>query len=200
MEIAAKADDAIPNRVMAFGVDWVILSLLSAVIWFLFWMVRAVLAIGGAASDGSVGTGLGVLAILLALVQWALIGVALLAYFTLLQTRSGQTLGMNLLDVKVVAADGSPVTRKQALVRNAVLIAPLPLMAVVSVFVPVIGFPLAFAMMVGWLLVELGAMFVLGDGQRIGDRLADTFVVEEADLVTEEVTGTPNEATQPGDA
>jgi uncharacterized RDD family membrane protein YckC len=200
MQITADPDEAIPNRVMAFGVDWLVLSLLSALIWFLFWMVRTVLAVGGLASDGSVGTGLSVLSILLAFVQWALIGAVLLAYFTLFQTRSGQTLGMNLLDVKVVSEDGSAVSTKQGLIRNAILLAPLPVMAVVSVLIPVLGFPIAFGMMVVWLFVELGAMFVLGNGQRLGDKAAGTFVVEKANLVTDEVAGTPNESNQPGDA
>jgi uncharacterized RDD family membrane protein YckC len=200
MKITADPDEAIPNRVMAFSVDWLVLSLASALVWFLFWILRTVMAVGGLASEGSVGAGLSALSILLAFVQWAVIGGLLLAYFTLFQTRSGQTLGMKLLDVKVVSEDGSPVSTKQGLIRNAILLAPLPLMALVSVLVPVLGFPIAFGMMVVWLFVELGAMFVLGDGQRLGDKAAGTFVVEKADLVTGEVSDTPAESTQLADA
>ena len=153
MQIENSAGDAIPNRVMAFALDWIGLSF----------------------------------------VQWALIAGVLLAYFTLLQTRSGQTLGMRALGVTVVDADGSTISTQQALVRNGVLLAPIPFMALTSIFVPFVGFPLAFGMMVVWRFVELAAMFFLGTGQRLGDKAAGTFVVEKQTLATGEFAETPGE-------
>ncbi|MFD1644765.1 RDD family protein [Haloarchaeobius litoreus] len=198
MEIPAKAEEAIPNRLMAFGIDWVVLAILSAIIWFVFWILRSVLLLGGAASGGAAADGAGILSILLSFVQWGLIAAVLLAYFVLFQTRSGQTLGMNLLDVTVVTLDGSSISTRQALIRNVVLLAPLPFMAISSIIVPILGFPIAVGMMAAWLFVELAAMFVLGEGQRIGDKAAGTFVVET--LVTEDVAGTPDGSTRPADA
>lgn len=200
MKITADPADAIPNRVTAFGVDWLVLSLVSVLVWFLFWMVRPLLTSGGTGDEGSFAPGLILLYILLVLARWAVIGAVSLTYFTLFQTRSGQTPGMELLDVTVVGEDGSPVSVKQALVRNVILLAPLPFMALLNAYNTIVGLLIALGMMVVWLFVELGAMLVLGNGQRLGDRAAGTVVVETAALASEDVTGPSGESTRAADA
>ncbi|WP_440991010.1 RDD family protein [Haloarchaeobius baliensis] len=200
MQITADPAEAIPKRVLAFGVDWLVLSLVSVLVWFLFWLARPLLTAGGSGDQGSFATGWIILYILLVLARWAVIGAVSLTYFTLFQTRSGQTPGMKLLDITVVGEDGSSVSVRQALVRNVILLAPLPFMALINAFDTVVGFLIAFGMMVVWLFVELGAMFVLGNGQRLGDRAAGTVVVETAALASEDVSGRSGESTQPADA
>lgn len=183
----SSVESARVNRILAFIIDFVLLSVVTAITWGVFFILRGIVGAGSllaAGSDSSAasaaGTGLGILGILLGLFMWVLLVGIIGGYFTLLIQRSGQTLGMRLLDVSVVDANGGPVTQTQALKRTALLLAPMPLMALSSVFIPIIGFPIALVMMVGWLIVEAAVLFVDDQAQRLGDRVANTFVVESA--------------------
>lgn len=177
------AEDARVGRILGFLVDFVLLSVVTAAIWFVFFIVQILVGVSGMAAAGSMEsqaamTGVSVLGVVVSLAMWAVIGLALLAYFVYFQTNGGQTLGMKLTDVAVVSTTGSAIDRSAALKRSAVLLLPLPVMALAAVFVPLLGLPIALALMAGWLLVEAVVMFVSEDAQRLGDRLADTTVVE----------------------
>jgi uncharacterized RDD family membrane protein YckC len=163
----------------------VLLTVVTTLIWGVFFVLRTLVGVGstvasGASSSGAsaAGAGLTILGILLGLVMWVLLVAVVGGYYALLVTSRGQTLGMQLLDVTVVSGTGGPVTQNQSIKRTAVLLAPMPLMALSSLFIPLVGFPLALAMMGGWLLVEAAVLFVDDDAQRLGDRVADTYVVE----------------------
>jgi uncharacterized RDD family membrane protein YckC len=186
-EALSSVESARVNRVLAFIVDFLLLSVVTALTWFVFFILRGIVGAGSIlASSGespaaaATGTGLGILGIVLSLVMWALLIAIIRGYFTYLTQRSGQTLGMRLLDVSVVDANGGPVTQKQALKRTALLLAPMPLMALSSAIIPLLGFPIALVMMGGWLLVEAAVLFVDDQAQRLGDRVANTYVVESA--------------------
>jgi|GEM_PF-1137981 len=191
LEAAVSARE---DRVLAFVVDFCLLTVATAFVWFVFSIVRVLVGVGsvfgaaalsepGSAAASSMGSAAASVGILIAsygiaLVQWLVIGLVLVAYFTLLLERDGQTLGMDLTDVVVVSEDGTACTRSQALRRTAVLLAPLPVMALSSVFIPLVGLPLALFMMVGWLAVEAVVLFTDEKAQRLGDQFADTVVVE----------------------
>lgn len=179
------AEDARVGRILGFVVDFILLSVITVAIWFGFSIVQLLVGVSGMAAAGSMEsqaamTGVSIVGIVVSLAMWAVIGLVLLAYFVYFQTNGGQTLGMKLTDVAVVGSDGSALTRGHALKRTAVLLAPFPVMALVTVFlpIPVINFLIALALMVGWLLVEAVVMFVDDDARRLGDRFAGTAVVE----------------------
>lgn len=79
-------------------------------------------------------------------------------YFWLLEAATGQTLGKNLVGIKVVRPDGGPIGYGAALVRN--------LVRVVDVM------PLFIPFLLGAILVWTSA-----ERQRLGDRAAKTIVV-----------------------
>jgi uncharacterized RDD family membrane protein YckC len=174
------------TRVLAFLVDFVLLTVVTAMLWFVFFVLRAFVGIGsmlGTQSGGSASTaavvGASLLDLTLGFVMWAVIALVVGGYFVATLQAWGQTLGMRLLDLLVVDDDGSEITQAQAIKRTAVLLVPIPLMALSSVLVPLVGFPIALTMMAGWLLVEAAVLFVDDDAQRLGDRVAGTLVVEE---------------------
>lgn len=190
-----SAVSARESRVLAFLIDFVLLTIVTAMIWVVFLVIRTLVGFGGmlgmaalsgsgtaagsstavtpAASLGSVVLGWG-----LGLIQWVLIGLVLFGYFTFMLESRGQTLGMSITDVTLVSEDSTDPTQSQAMKRTAVLLAPLPLMALSSVFIPLVGLPLALFMMVAWLAIEAVVLFVDDSAQRLGDRFADTLVVD----------------------
>lgn len=194
MSIEESTDDALVERIVAFVIDFTLLAVASAFVWLVFSVIEAVIGLGGMVAAGSPGASDGVMAgvtavsLLLTLAMWVVIGALLLAYFGFLAAEGRQTLGMRMIDVEVVDADGGPVSVQQGFLRAAVLLAPLPLMALLDAVVP-LGFLLALVVMAGWLLVELAVMAVSADHQRLGDRLADTYVVED-DLTAQAAAAT----------
>lgn len=194
MSIEESTDDALVERIVAFVIDFTLLAVASAFVWLVFSVIEAVIGLGGMVAAGSPGASDGVMAgvtavsLLLTLAMWVVISALLLAYFGFLAAEGRQTLGMRMIDVEVVDADGGPVSVQQGFLRAAVLLAPLPLMALLDAVVP-LGFLLALVVMAGWLLVELAVMAVSADHQRLGDRLADTYVVED-DLTAQAAAAT----------
>jgi uncharacterized RDD family membrane protein YckC len=182
------ANDARGSRIAAFVIDFIPLMIVTGIIWFVFLILRGIFNFGATAAFGggeSAGASTGLMAgtailgWLIGFLMWAIIGLVLFAYFTWFQMSSGQTLGMKVMDVIVVDGDGGDCTQSQAMKRTAILLLPFPLMAASSVFIPLLGPPIAFGMMVMWLAVE-AALFLLDDenSQRLGDRWAGTVVVE----------------------
>jgi len=194
MSIEESTDDALVERIVAFLIDFTLLAVASAFVWLVFSVIEAVIGLGGMVAAGSPGAsdgvmaGVSALAVLVTLAMWVVIAAVLLAYFGFLAAEGRQTLGMRMIDVEVVDAEGDPVSLRQGFLRAAVLLAPLPLMALLDAVVP-LGFLLALVVMAGWLLVELAVMAVSADHQRLGDRLADTYVVED-DLTTRAAAAT----------
>jgi len=186
------------DRLLAFLLDFSLLTAATVAIWFVFLVLRLLTGFAGmvglaalrdAASAGGSATvatpvaslGTMVLGYGLGLLQWAVIGLVLAGYFVYFLSRRGQTIGMRATDVVVRSADGTACTQSQAITRTAVLLAPLPVMALSSVFIPIAGFPLALLVMVGWLAVEAVVLYTDDSARRLGDRFADTVVVEATD-------------------
>jgi uncharacterized RDD family membrane protein YckC len=105
---------------------------------------------------------------------WIINGVFTLifiAYFVVLESTSGATLGKRVLKLKVVKVDGSPIEMREALIRNVLRIVD------------------------GFFFYLVGAVLIWTDPnkQRLGDRLASTIVVRNAPAPYD--TNTPNVST-----
>ncbi len=94
------------------------------------------------------------------LTGWPFVGfsVLVLAYFVLMEWRSGATIGKLLLRVRVVDADGGRISLSKSLGRNVLRI--------------VDAFPFIFPYLLGLVVVASSR-----SKQRVGDRAAGTFVV-----------------------
>lgn len=196
MSTADQTQSATGDRLLAFLIDFLLLAFVSAIVYGLFWIVSTIIgsvagitALGAGSATGSdtamAGAsllGIGI-RLLLGLLKWTVIFGILGGYFVFLQRGDGQTLGKSIMDVSVVSTDGGAATRNQLIKRTAVLIAPFPviyLMVVVGTVISVLGLfvdPIAFVLLLGWLVVE-AAVMVVRDGSRLGDSIANTAVVE----------------------
>lgn len=176
------------DRLIAYLVDFTLLSAVTFALWLVSVVLGTALAIGvsagTAAGPGSDPSGAGFLAQSLAgfvigIGLWAVIGAVVFGYFTYLDGATKGTLGKRLMDVVVAREDGSQVTTSETAKRTAVLMAPFPVMVFLAVIVP-LGFLIAVMLMVGWLVVEAALIATDDDKQRLGDRFAGTVVVERA--------------------
>jgi len=183
--IAQRADDATSDRLVAYLVDFALLSGAAFLLWIVSAVVSSVLSFGagmGLESAGpsavSSGSFLATAAISIVVngVLWLAIGAVLVWYFVY-DADDGQTFGKRSQDVAVVGEDGSGPTKRQRWIRTGILLAPFPFMALLGAFLGGVGFFLALFIMAAWLVVEAVVMFASDDGQRIGDRVADTYVV-----------------------
>ncbi len=86
-----------------------------------------------------------------------------LGYFTLMESEkfSGATLGKKLLSIKVVGENGKEVDIEPSFIRN---------LARLLWSIPCVGF----------IILIVDVILIHEDGQRIGDRIADTYVVKES--------------------
>lgn len=173
------AGDAATDRLVAYLVDFLLLSVVAAVIWAVVLVIQLLTGISATPGTGLVTTDLGVIALLGAM--WLVIGAVLLGYFAVLDARGG-TLGKRLRGLDVVTTGGEPAGLGDTVVRTVVLLAPLPLMAALHVFLtpPGLGFGLGLVVMAGWLLVEAALIVGSDSHRRLGDRLAGTVVVESS--------------------
>ena len=179
----ASAEEVTTDRIISYLIDFVILSAVA----FGIWVAGVALSAIASATMGFLSTDVvpeyssellmltGVVGIGINLGVWLVLAAALLAYFTYLDVGDG-TFGKRFNDLEVVTEDGSPLTKRETATRTAVLLAPLPLMALADAFLP-LGFTLALFMMAGWLVIEAAMMHVNDGGQRLGDRVAGTVVV-----------------------
>ena len=87
------------RRLIAIVIDWFLLSLIAD-------LVRFVYTFGSRTDPGFVDMAMGFSILIFFL------------YFTLLTGESGQTLGKMLLGIKVVGAEGEPISYTRALVRT----------------------------------------------------------------------------------
>lgn len=80
----------------------------------------------------------------------------ILGYFAFFEGRDGRSFGKQVFGLRVLKVDGSPITRREALLRNAVKAFP-PLLVLDALFM---------------------VLFFHDEKQRVSDRLAETIVVE----------------------
>jgi uncharacterized RDD family membrane protein YckC len=135
-------------RVVQFGLDVALLALITLI------PVTGLLLILPRNPDGT----LGALLIAIPAVIVLLVGCVVISWWYFAwepARRAGQTFAMRLLRLQVVGGDGLPVTRTQLTVRWLLLVVD--------------------AMFVG--LVGLTAMLLSAKDQRIGDTMAQTYVV-----------------------
>lgn len=129
----------------------------DSVVWFGLFFV-ATTTVGAVTGElettgGQMSADLTGLPALVAFGGWLVLAIG---YHTLLEWRSGRTLGKRLVAIRVVQADGDPLTFRAALYRNVLrLVDWLPMFYVVGI---------------------LGVL-TSDAKQRLGDRLAGTLVV-----------------------
>lgn len=170
-------------RALAFGIDAVALSVGGALAWGLDVGLSAA-AVGGANAGGLLSGSRSVAgtAALVGvwLVSWGAFAGIAVAYLGGTHALVGQTLGKRMVDLVVAAEDGGPCTARAAAVRSSVLLAPLPIAALLELLVGFVGGVVGVGLLAGWALVEFGVAVTDDAGRRLGDRVADTVVVREA--------------------
>jgi uncharacterized RDD family membrane protein YckC len=172
------AEEAVSDRLVAYLIDFVILSAGATAVWGIGFGVQIVLLGAGGGmepgSDPSAAASVG--AILIRVVVWTIIAGLVFGYFTVMDA-GGQTVGRSQQDVVVATTDGDLAGKKHTALRTAVLLVPLPVMAGASILLSFLGFGLTVPLMFGWLGVEALVLYVSDSSQRLGDRLASTQVV-----------------------
>lgn len=116
--------------------------------------------------------------LIVAMSLWHIPGVAgvLAAMFYILMCdgfAGGQSAGKRLTGLKVVRVDGDPMDFQASLLRNLTVASPFLLH-----LVPIVGTFLALTVGTAILVIETYLGFYDSDGQRAGDTLAETLVVE----------------------
>lgn len=183
--LSQRADDATSDRLVAYLIDFGLLSAAAFGLWIVSAVVSSALSFGAgmgmdAADPSAIGSGAFLASAAISIVinglLWIAIGAVLVWYFVY-YADDGQTFGKRSQDVAVVGEDGSGPTKRQRWIRTGILLAPFPVMALLGAFLGGVGFFFSLFLMAAWLVVEAAVMFVSDDGQRIGDRFADTYVV-----------------------
>ncbi|WP_232701868.1 RDD family protein [Halobacterium wangiae] len=132
---------------------------IDSFVWFvlLFVAVFPVAAVTGdvSTSGGTTNADLSGTPAVVALALWLALGVG---YHALLEWRYGRTVGKYLVKIRATSADGSSLSLREAVVRNALRL--------------VDWLPLCYA-------VGIAAVLTSGRAQRLGDRVADTVVVRD---------------------
>lgn len=175
--VSGDPSEVLTDRALAFVVDLVVLGVVSAVIWtFSFFLIFILRMLMGIITDS------GFISLLIGwfgrTVLWALIAVAIVGYFVMLDARSSGSLGKRIFDLTVVRKDGSPVDDMDVVKRSSVfvviaVVAGLPHIPFSFLALPWVGF-----VVVAGLAAEAVAMFVR-DGERLGDTLAETKVISK---------------------
>ncbi|WP_058993797.1 RDD family protein [Haloarcula sp. CBA1127] len=187
--VAENAVEARGDRVVAYLIDFAILSAVAFGLWLVTFVLNTVLSVGAMAaaspeSPGAMGSGsmmaAGLLGIVINFALWLAIGAVLVYYFGY-YAETNETVGKRSQNVAVVDETGSPPSQRDRLVRTAVLLAPFPIMLLLGGVLGGFGFVFALVLMAGWLLVEAAVMFVSDDAQRLGDRVAGTYVVSASE-------------------
>lgn len=183
--IAQRADDATSDRLVAYLIDFALVGAVAFVLWAVAAVVSSVISVGAMSemdpgSASAVGGSSFLAATLISIViyafLWLAIGAVLVWYFVY-YADDGQTFGKRSQDVAVVSDDGGAPSKRQRWIRTGILIAPFPLMALLGTLLQGLGFVFAAFIMAVWLAIEAAVMFASDDGQRIGDRVANTYVV-----------------------
>ena len=116
------------------------------------------------------------------LVAWALalfippVGIILgLAYLAVADgVQRGQSLGKMVFGLEVLGKDGTPCDLKASIIRNL----PFVLMFLFAA-IPILGWILLILAALPLILIEMWLVCVDHTGERLGDRIADTHVVEK---------------------
>ncbi|WP_434531300.1 RDD family protein [Haloarcula sp. NS06] len=183
--VAEDAVEARDDRVVAYLIDFAILSAVAFGLWLVTFVLNTVLSIGAMAATtpgdpGAMGGGsmlaAGLLGIVINFTLWIAIGAVLVYYFGY-YAMDNETVGKRSQDVAVVDETGSPPSQRDRLIRTAVLLAPFPIMLLLGGILGGFGFVFALVLMIGWLLIEAAVMLVSDDAQRLGNRVAGTYVV-----------------------
>ncbi|WP_336336352.1 RDD family protein [Haloarcula brevis] len=183
--VPENAAEATGDRVVAYLIDFTLLSAVAFALWLVTFVLNTVLSVGAMAaatpeSPGAMGGGsmlaVGLVGILINFALWLAIGAVLVYYFGYYAT-DNETVGKRSRNVAVVDETGAQPSQRARLVRTAVLLAPFPVMLLLGGVLGGFGFLFALVLMGGWLLVEAAVMFASDDAQRLGDRVAGTYVV-----------------------
>ncbi|MHC3379213.1 RDD family protein [Haloarcula sp. H-GB5] len=183
--VPENAVEARSDRFVAYLIDFAILSAVAFGLWLVTFVLNTVLSVGAMAATspgdpGAMGSGsmmaAGLLGMVLNFVLWIAIGAVLVYYFGY-YAMDNETVGKRSQDIAVVDETGSQPSQRDRLLRTAVLLAPFPIMLLLGGILGGFGFIFALVLMAGWLLVEAAVMFVSDDAQRLGDRVAGTYVV-----------------------
>ena len=184
--LAQRAADVQQDRLVAYLIDFAILSVGAFVLWLVSFAVNSVITLGATSGMSSAGpssfsSGSFIATALIGMainaVLWLAIG-ALLVWYFVYYADGEETFGKRSQDVTVVDENGGAPSRRQRLIRTGLLLLPFPVMALLGAVLGGVGFVLAVFIMAAWLAVELVVLFASDDGQRLGDRVANTYVVD----------------------
>jgi uncharacterized RDD family membrane protein YckC len=145
------------ERLIAFLIDGIIVGIAY---FALFFVLGGLIFAGaaGAAASSNAGAGAGAFFAFFAFIPLIAVGGYLIqgCYFAILWYRGGATLGMRVMNIRVVrSADGGPLTKQQAILRT-------------------------FGYWVSGAVLYLGYVWILIDDHRQGwhDKIADTVVID----------------------
>ena len=130
---------------------WIVDGFIVGIVVTIFYAIGFGVLAAGASADSSAGAGIGLIVMLIGVI----VGVAYLPFFW---ARSGQTIGMKMLRLRLVRAmDGGPLSGGQAVLR-------------------LIGYWISAA------VFYLGFIWILFDSKRQGwhDKIASTVMIEVA--------------------
>lgn len=129
---------------------------IDSVVWFALLFVAGTVVgavTGDLETNGGIDVALDGTPAVVAILLWLSLSIG---YHTLLESRSGKTVGKYLVGIRAANPDGSPLTLRASLVRNVVRL-------------------------VDWLpffyLVGIAALLASDRYRRLGDRIGDTVVV-----------------------
>ncbi len=128
------------KRAIGFIVDWVLASLLFALLIVLD--VLFSMATGFSLMISSIG----------------IYSLIFIGYFTVLESKSGSTIGKNIVDIRVTSKKGDSISFGQAAIRNVLRI--------------VDGLPVFY-------IIGILSIAITEDSQRVGDLAAGTVVIEK---------------------
>ncbi|MFK8022876.1 MAG: RDD family protein [Ilumatobacter sp.] len=151
---------------LAEPVQRIVARLIDGIIWIIIGSVLALIFVGGSLFSGSTDVSF-VASFFAGLVSLALV----LAYEILLTTKTGNTLGKKVFNIKIVKEDGSPVDEQTMVMRMATYIAT----SIVGI-IPIIGLLGSLASLVIG-IVSLVFLFTDSMRQTIWDKIGKTKVV-----------------------
>lgn len=160
------------RRAGAFAVDLFLTGSVMIGLWLLFLLLQLTLL-------GPEDDILGAFAISIRGVSWVLLAVVVGTYFVAFDSQFGGTIGKRAMGLTVASTRGESIGVGRAGIRTAVLMAPLPLVALLEMFLWILGLPVGILVWIGWVVAEGAVARFTDRHRRLGDLVAGTVVVAD---------------------